>query len=61
MKVHFAPPRGKLELVQYEAWLLTNGLEPIFIDKFTNKAKYPLILCGGADIGKDRDRDNLEV
>lgn len=61
MKVHFAPPRGKLELVQYEAWLLTNGFEPIFIDKFTNKAKYPLILCGGADIGKDRDRDNLEV
>ena len=42
MKVHFAPPRGKLELVQYEAWLITNGFEPIFINKYTKKAKYPL-------------------
>ena len=61
MKVHFAPPKGKLELVQYETWLITNGLEPIFIDKFTNKCKYPLILCGGADIGKDKSRDSLEI
>jgi len=61
MKVHFAPPRGKLEKPQYEAWLTTNGFEPVWLNKRSKASKYPLILCGGADIGKDVERDLLEM
>lgn len=61
MKVHVAPPKGKLEKVQYEAWLITNGFEPIWLNKRHRKIKHPLILCGGADIGKDSERDLLEI
>ena len=61
MKVHVAPPKGKLEKVQYEAWLITNGFEPVFLTKRHKTIKYPLILCGGADIGKDTARDEFET
>ena len=61
MKVHVAPPKGKLEKVQYEAWLITNGFEPVFLTKRHKTIKHPLILCGGADIGKDVERDEFEI
>ena len=60
MKVLVAPPKGKLEKVQYEAWLITNGLEPVWLTARNKKINKPLILCGGADIGKDVRRDKLE-
>ena len=60
MKVLVAPPKGKLEKVQYEAWLTTNGIQFKWLTKRDTKIDRPLILCVGADIGKDVDRDALE-
>jgi len=60
MKALVAPPKGKLEKVQYETWLITNGIQFKWLTKRDTKIDRPLILCGGADIGKDVDRDALE-
>ena len=60
MKALVAPPKGKLEKVQYETWLITNGIQFKWLTKRDTKIDRPLILCGGADIGKDIDRDALE-
>ena len=60
MKVLVAPPKGKLEKVSYESWLITNGIQFKWLTKRNTKIDRPLILCGGADIGKDVDRDALE-
>ena len=60
MKALVAPPKGKLEKVQYETWLITNNIQFKWLTKRDTKIDRPLILCGGADIGKDVDRDALE-
>ena len=59
MKVYVAPPRGKLEKIAYTKWLEHYGHEIVWLD-LRRKVKGPLILCGGADIGKDPDRDRKE-
>jgi putative glutamine amidotransferase len=60
MIVYVAPPRGKLEKIAYTKWLEHYGHEIVWLD-LRRKVKGPLILCGGADIGKDPDRDLKEV
>tara|TARA_B100000767_G_scaffold264963_1_gene280492 strand:+ start:96 stop:677 length:582 start_codon:yes stop_codon:yes gene_type:complete len=59
MKVYVAPPRGKLEKIAYQKWFETYGHEPVWLD-LRYKVNGPLVLCGGADIGKDPDRDAKE-
>jgi len=59
MKIYVAPPRGKREKEAYQNWLTHYNYEPIWMDaRF--KVKGPLLLCGGADIGKDTKRDSQE-
>ena len=59
MKVYVAPPRGKLEKIAYQQWLEHYGHTPVWLD-LRRKVNGPLILCGGADIGKDPERDAKE-
>ena len=59
MKVYVAPPRGKLEKIAYQQWLEHYGHTPVWLD-LRRKVTGPLILCGGADIGKDPERDAKE-
>jgi|TARA_B110000908_G_scaffold9460_1_gene11517 putative glutamine amidotransferase len=59
MKIYTAPPRGVKEKASYLAWLTHLGHEPIWLD-LRRKVKGPLLLCGGADLGKDPDRDSKE-
>ena len=59
MKVYVAPPRGKLEKIAYQQWLEHYGHTPVWLD-LRRKVKGPLLLCGGADIGKDPERDEKE-
>lgn len=57
--VYVAPPRGKQEKKEYIKWLDHYGIEHVFLD-LRKKIRGPLILCGGADIGKDTERDANE-
>ena len=52
MNLYIAPPRGKKEKESYLAWVTGLGFTPIWLD-LRRKVKGPLLLCGGADIGKD--------
>jgi CTP synthase (UTP-ammonia lyase) len=60
MKVYVAPPKCTLEKVAFKEWLESNGFEPIWLDLKFKNINGPLILCGGADIGKRPDRDANE-
>ena len=59
MIVYVAPPRGKKEKATCLEWLNHYGHEVIWLD-LRRKVKGPLILCGGADIGRDTERDEKE-
>lgn len=59
MEVYLAPPKGAKELETYLQWLDSNGFTPIILERIQQVDK-PLILCGGADIGKNIQRDGLE-
>ena len=60
MKVFLAPPKGPKELVAFIDWLTHHGFEPITLQSNT-PINGPLILAGGADIGKDTSRDINEL
>ena len=59
MDLYIAPPRGIKEKESYLAWVTGLGFTPIWLD-LRRKVKGPLLLCGGADIGKDLERDQRE-
>ena len=61
MKVYVAPPKGEIEKKTYISWLESAGYEPIILDLRYKKINAPLILCGGADIGKNPERDQSEL
>jgi gamma-glutamyl-gamma-aminobutyrate hydrolase PuuD len=61
MKVLVAPPKGKLEKETYINWLNINGFTSIILDDSITNIDAPLLLCGGADIGVNTKRDNLEI
>jgi hypothetical protein len=60
MLVYVAPPRGKRERATCLEWLNHHGHEVVWLD-LRRKVKGPLILCGGADIGRDAERDSKDV
>ena len=59
MVIYVAPPRGVKEKESCLAWLKHYKYEVIWLD-LRRKVKGPLLLCGGADIGKDPERDEKE-
>ena len=59
MKVFLAPPKGLIEKETYIEWLLAYGFKPTILEVET-KITAPLILAGGADIGRDLERDAKE-
>ena len=59
MTIYVAPPRGKKEKEACLSWLNHFGHEVIWLN-LRLKVKGPLLLCGGADIGKDPERDDKE-
>ena len=59
MKIYVAPPKGKLEKIAFPDSLIHFQHEPVWMN-LTRKVKGPLLLCGGADLGKDPDRDSRE-
>ena len=59
MTIHVAPPRGIKEKESIRIWLSHYNHEIIWLD-LRRKVKGPLLLCGGADIGKDEERDARE-
>ena len=60
MKIYVAPPVGKLEKISYVVWLESNGFDVVWLDRRFKKIDGPLLLCGGADIGKNLERDANE-
>ena len=61
MKVFVAPPKGEIEGRAYIDWIISKGFEPIMIDLRYKKIDAPLMLCGGADISKNPERDRREL
>ncbi len=59
MTIYVAPPRGIKEKEAIRLWLSHYNHEIIWLD-LRHKVKGPLLLCGGADIGKDEERDAKE-
>lgn len=59
MIIYVAPPRGIQEKQDCFNWLTHYGHEVVWLD-LRRKVKGPLLLCGGADIGKDQERDDRE-
>ena len=59
MTIYVAPPRGIKEKEAIRLWLSHYNHEIIWLD-LRRKVKGPLLLCGGADIGKDEERDAKE-
>jgi len=60
-KVLVAPPYGELEKQMYQEWLTEHGFKPYFLGSECKNIDAPLILCGGADIGKNPIRDARET
>lgn len=56
-----APPRGNKELDSYISWLNKEGFKPKVLQENSQVIYAPLILCGGADIGKNPSRDSREL
>ncbi len=59
MEIYVATPRGKKEKEACLFWLNDFGHAGVWLD-LRRKVKGPLLLCGGADIGKDPERDEKE-
>ena len=60
MKLFVAPPKGGLEKITYLDWVKSKGFEPVILDMRFKKIDAPLLLCGGADIGQNPERDSRE-
>lgn len=60
MKIFVAPPKGNIEKKTYINWITNMGFEPTILDLRYKKLDAPLLLCGGADIGKNLERDQRE-
>lgn len=61
MKIFIAPPRGQIEGQIYIDWVKSFGYSPVLLDLRFKKINAPLLLCGGADIGKNKERDQREI
>lgn len=61
MKIFVAPPRGHIEGQAYIDWIKSAGFNPVLLDLRFKKIDAPLLLCGGADIGKNKERDQREI
>ena len=61
MKIYIAPPKGVIEKQTYIDWLESLGFELVFLDLRYKSIPGPLLLCGGADIGKNPERDQREM
>ena len=61
MKIYIAPPKGDIEKQTYIDWVESFGFEPVFLDLRYKRISGPLLLCGGADIGKNPERDQKEI
>lgn len=61
MRIFVAPPKGEIEGETYINWIKSHGFEPVILDLRRKKLDAPLMLCGGADIGKNPDRDQREI
>lgn len=61
MKVFVAPPKGEIEWETYINWVELMGYQPVILDLRYKKIDAPLLLCGGADIGKNIERDQREL
>lgn len=59
-KILVAPPVGELERQMFKDWLTEYGFKPYFLGVECSNVDAPLILCGGADIGKNPNRDARE-
>jgi len=60
-KILVAPPYGELEKQMFKDWLVENGFKPYFLGVECLTIDAPLVLCGGADIGKNPNRDAREL
>lgn len=56
-----APPKGAKELQSYIKWLTINSMDFTILSKDVKSIDMPLLLCGGTDIGKNPERDQLEI
>lgn len=61
MKIFVAPPKGDIEKQTYMNWIRSKGFDPIQLDMRYKNLDAPLLLCGGADIGKNTERDQREL
>lgn len=61
IRVLLAPPKGKLELESYITWLNQEGFDVDVLSEDAQVIYAPLILAGGADIGKNQERDTREL
>ena len=61
MKIFVAPPKGLKEKEMYINWIKSEGFDPIILDLRYKNLDAPLLLCGGADIGKNIERDQKEL
>jgi putative glutamine amidotransferase len=55
-----APPKGQEELNNYIKWVESNGFTATILTEDTQDISGPLLLCGGADLGVNPTRDQLE-
>lgn len=59
--IAIAPPRGKQELINYKNWLDKRKLPYRILEKNEILTKTDvLLLCGGADVGLNVERDEQE-
>lgn len=61
MKIFVAPPKGLKEKELYINWIKSEGFDPTILDLRYKNLDAPLLLCGGADIGKNPERDKKEL
>lgn len=55
-----APPKGAIELETYINWLKAYQVDFKILTEDIEDITQPLLLCGGADVGKNKNRDDME-
>jgi gamma-glutamyl-gamma-aminobutyrate hydrolase PuuD len=55
-----APPKGSHELEMYKQWLTKHNFKYTVLTPEITEINQPLLLCGGADVGVNKVRDQLE-